>query len=117
MVSIRYFWEVGEFCRMKSIPRGNFTSSKDVPTALAAAIITITRIMSDNRLSIPQVPGVSSLCVPHDRLGVNDSEEKLERKLNQASVSPRGRTGYDPEVGVIRLATGRVRWSELCAIE
>src|SRR4030081_3336260 len=105
MVSIRYFWEVGAFCRMKSISRGNFTSSKDVPTALAAAISTITRIMSDNRLSIPQVPGVSSLCVPHDRLGVNDSEEKLERKLNQARVRPRCTTGSPPRVGVILLGT------------
>src|ERR1700730_8880302 len=117
MVSIKYFWGVGAFCRMKSIPRGNFTSSKDVPTALAAAISTIARIMSDNRLSIPQVPGISCLHVSHTTVLPDDSEEKLERKLNQARVRPRGRTGYDPEVGVIRLAAGRVRRSELRAIE
>src|SRR6266851_7821968 len=114
MVSIKYLWGVGEFGRTKSMPRGTFTSSRDVPTALAAAITTITRIMLDNRLSIPQVPVSRAFTFRARPPLPNDSEKKLERKLNQAGARSRGRAGYYSEVCIIRCAAGCARWRELC---
>src|ERR1700736_1185949 len=117
MVSIRYFWGVGEFCRMKSSPRGNSTSSKDAPTALVAAISTMARMALGNRLRMPQAPVISgNNALTRLRAGAV-SEEKLQRELNQAGVRSRSRTGDYAEVCIVGLATGCVRGSELRAIE
>jgi hypothetical protein len=73
--------------------------------------------MSDNRVSIPQVSDNSELHVPGTTFLLGDSEEYLESELNQAGVRSRCGAGDYSEVGVIRPATGCVRWGELCAIE
>src|SRR5258708_12037740 len=69
MVSIRCFCGVGEFCKVKSIPCGNFTSNKGAPVVLVVAGAAITsriRIAADNRLSIARVPHISKLVPQHD---------------------------------------------------
>src|ERR1017187_6483914 len=59
-----------------------------------------------NSLTMPQTPAAS---VP--------LKEQLKRKLDQARVRTRRRTGDESKVRVIRAATGGVWWSKLGAVE
>jgi hypothetical protein len=55
--------------------------------------------------------------MPHPPSGSDGLEKKLESKLDQARVGSWRSTGDGSEICVIRSATGRVRGSELSAIE
>jgi len=62
---------VGEFCKVKSIPRGSFASNKDAPVAAVAANATRIPAAADNRLSVPRVPDILKL-VPQCDTSINN---------------------------------------------
>src|ERR1700736_6472613 len=117
MVSIKYFWGVGEFCRMKSIPRGCFTSRSEEPAAPSAATSTITRRRRDNRLRTPPVPDILGLMLLARLPFLSDSEKELHCELNQSWVGSRSGAGDNSKVGVVRIATSCVGRGKLRAVE
>src|SRR5207302_6157409 len=116
MVSIRYFWDVGEFCSVKSIPRGCFSSRIEPPLAATNAIRAEARTIWKIRF-IPTLfsscrrPGTGALQTGHSL------EQELQRELNQPGIGS-GRSGrYYTKVSVIARTANRIRRSKLRAVE
>src|SRR6266436_2511130 len=116
MVSIRCFCGVGEFCKVKSIPCGTFTSNKGPPVAPGAAITSRIRIAADNRLSIARVPHISKLVPQHDA-SAQQLEQELQSELNETRICPRRGTGDYSEVCIVRRTTGGIRGRKLSPVE
>src|SRR5258708_27201489 len=117
MVSIRYFWAVGEFCRVKSMPRCSLASKTGTLSETAANISRVTLPICEREFNL--VPKAYNYCVGKLLTGIllPRSEKEFERELDQPRIRSLLRTGNDSEVRVVSGTANCVGRSELGAIE
>src|ERR1700677_3529387 len=116
MVSMRCFCGVGEFCKIKSIPCGSFTSNTGALAVPVTESSTRTRIAADNPLSI-LVPDTAKRTFSAQPLRPKNSEQELQRKLNQTRICPRRGTGDHAEVRIVCRTTSGIRRSKLRPVQ
>src|ERR1700686_1216600 len=116
MVSIRCFCGVGEFCRVKSIPRGSFASNNEAPVVAVAAIAIRIPVAAANRICVLEVTDISKLVLQRDPSPKN-LEQELQCKLNETRVCPGRSTSDHAEICIVRRTTCGIRWRKLSPIK
>src|SRR6202140_2919864 len=116
MVSIRCFCGVGEFCRVKSIPRGSFASKNEAPVGAGAAIAKRIPVAAANRICVLEGTDISKLVLQRDPSPKN-LEQKLQRKLNETRVCPGRSTSDHAEICIVHRTTCGIRWRKLSPVK
>src|SRR6202167_1390506 len=116
MVSIRCFCGVGEFCKIKSIPGGSFTSNTGALAVPVTESSTRNRTQENNPLSI-LVPDIAKRTFSAQPLRPKNSEQELQGKLNQTRICPRRGTGDHAEVRVVCRTASGIGRSKLSPVE